>query len=130
MTKQEILEGNRLIVDFMGIRPIYNSYTGTFQWSDGVFCSIGNILYEKTMNDIVAYVKYRTSWDWIMPVVIKINTMEDFRYSVKILTMDVEIEDSHTLKIVAESSLDFVPDELLNSVYQCVVKFIKWNDYK
>jgi hypothetical protein len=73
MTKQEILEGNRLIVNFMGIRPVYNSYTGTFQWGDGVFFRCGNILYEKTMDDIVAYVKYSTSWDWIMPVVNKIG---------------------------------------------------------
>jgi len=117
MTEQEILYYNKLIAKFMG------DYKGLY-WSDI------NEFYLNENGQMAMLTnrcgRWNSSWDWIMDVVIKINTMEDFRYSTKILTMDVEIEDSHTLKIVAESSLDFNPDELLKSVYQCVVKFIEW----
>lgn len=76
------------------------------------------------MDDIVEYAKYHTSWDWLMPVVIKINTMDDFRYSLNIYAMDVEIADSLEYAIVASSTGDFMPYELLQSVFSCVVKFL------
>ncbi len=108
-----------LIADFMKLPKRIRTHSWDAS-KDEIFYTKDGVEYK------VGELKYDSSFDWLMDVVIKINTMEDFRYSTKILTMDVEIEDSHTLKIVAESSLDFNPDELLKSVYQCIVKFIKW----
>jgi hypothetical protein len=105
MTKQKILEGNRLIVNFMGIRPIYNSYTGTFQWGDGVFFRCGNILYEKTMDDIVAYVKYSTSWDWIMPVLQKCLTLGDNTDQWDVLYNSLQYVD---VSMLFESIVEFI----------------------
>lgn len=126
MTKKEILDSNRIIAEFMGLRPKMIS-PDQYSWSDGPTFYTENDTPEKVMDDIVEYAKYHTSWDWLMPVVIKINTMDDFRYSLNIYAMDVEIEDSLAqpkYAIVASSTLDFVPYELLQSVFSCVVKFL------
>ena len=126
MTQKEILDGNTLIAVFMGLRPKMIS-PDKYCWSDAPMFYTVNDTPEKVMDDIVEYAKYHTSWDWLMPVVIKINTMDDFRYSVNIYTMDVEIEDSLAQPargIVASSTLDFVPDELLQSTFSCIVKFL------
>ena len=72
MTKEEILEGNRLIAEFMGLKPKMLN-PDQYYWSDAQFFHTVNDTPEKVMDDIVEYVKYRTSWDWIMPVVNKIG---------------------------------------------------------
>lgn len=69
MGKTDIIEGNKLIAEFM-------EYTiGNLQgWVSGNnFCS-----YKKENGEIVNPVKvenlkYHSSWDWLMPVVAKIN---------------------------------------------------------
>ena len=125
MTREEILEGNRLIVNFMGIRPVYNSYTGTFQWSDGVFFATGDILYEEAMNNIVKYVKYSASWDWIMPVVDAIETRSMGIYQVDILQEGCKIKNR--CKSYIDKTVSKVPEGTtkLESVWMAIVEFIK-----
>lgn len=55
MTQEEILEGNRLIAEFMRSDVVY----------DGITFSIAlDPLYDNT--------KYHSSWDWLIPVLYKV----------------------------------------------------------
>lgn len=64
MTKEEILEGNKLIAEFMG---------GKF------FADTGTILEQHIVSPsgyavkCIDKLKYHTAWDWLMPVVEKIR---------------------------------------------------------
>ena len=118
MTKEQ---SDRLICEFMGVRPIYNSFTGTFQWNDGVFFSTGNILYEQTMTDIVKYVKYRTDWNWLMQVVIKIEHELDCGL---VMYPDLCYWNQDGDKPIGLDD-DFCGNRI-ESVYNAVVGFIEW----
>lgn len=66
------------------------------------------------------------SWDWIMGVVIEINTMEDYRFTVTIGSMDVAIHDNLRNVDIFKSDCDWQCDELFDSVYEAIIAFIKW----
>ena len=137
MSEQEIIEGNKLIAEFMEsydiggeIKFIY-TLNEPFPLSKEI-CTESNIL-EEIINEVEEFgtelspsiTWYHNSWDWLMPVVLKINTMDNFDYSVKIFTMDCQIENSKG-EIIARCECKYNPDELINSVWEAVVEFIKW----
>lgn len=62
MSDEEILEGNKLIAEFMGGKYYPNGGWSEWQFPDG---GKPSILY------------YNSSWDWIMPVVDKIMMMQN-----------------------------------------------------
>lgn len=78
---------------------------------------------------------YQTSWDWLMPVVEKIEAIElkkdlgdgisvSYKYRVEIRSTYCCIEADNTLtSYVGFRTFD---DEKLNSTYKSVLKFIKW----
>jgi hypothetical protein len=67
--------------------------------------------------------EYNTDWNWLMQVVEKINTSD---YTVEIHSMDTRIYNNNTGKIIFQSECKWQTHELLNSVYEAVVEFIKW----
>jgi len=69
--------------------------------------------------------KFHLSWDWLMPVVEKINLLDDYRYTVYIASMDTRIEDNITGDVVVDINCKHSIDELRKSVYEAVVEFIK-----
>ena len=101
------MNDNKLIVEFMGLqfskgeyyRPLYNS---------------GDWIPEDEL-------QYHTSWDWLMPVVERINTMDDFRYSVAINHLYTAIHDNFTRQWVADRD----GYSTLEATYKAVVEFIK-----
>ena len=68
---------------------------------------------------------YHISWDWLMPVVEKINLLDDYRYTFLIASMDTQIVDNITNDVIVEVSCKHSVDELIKSVYEAVVEFIK-----
>lgn len=69
--------------------------------------------------------RYHNSWDWLMPVVERINTMDDFRYSVAINHLYTAIHDNFTRQWVADRD----GYSTLEATYKAVVEFIKqYND--
>tara|TARA_R100000734_G_C3317786_1_gene111221 strand:- start:106 stop:447 length:342 start_codon:yes stop_codon:yes gene_type:complete len=68
---------------------------------------------------------YEISWDWLMPVVEKINLLDDYRYTFLIASMDTQIVDNITNDVIVEVSCKHSVDELIKSVYEAVVEFIK-----
>ena len=67
---------NKLIAEFMGLYDeiSLDSIAGNIHsWSDAPFFYITEDSKEKVMEGITEYSKYHTSWDWLMPVVCKIE---------------------------------------------------------
>ena len=96
MSNEEILEGNKLIMQFLEIPQLI---TGEYH---AVF---GNIRQYYTGEN---YLKFHSSWDWLMPVI----------DSIKCYTVD-----EYTL-------IDNIDDALIcidiEETYQSCVEFIKW----
>ena len=69
---------------------------------------------------------FRDSWNWLMPVVEKINLLDDYNYTVYIASMDTTIRNNNTGKVVIDVSCENSVDELRKSVYKAVVEFIKF----
>lgn len=92
------IEGNKLIAKFMGY----------FNWEDK------------------EYGKYNSSWDWLMPVVEKIEDLEfdEFKpVAVSIECLECEIKDYR------KGALHFAYFEgktKIESVWQAVIQFIQW----
>lgn len=124
MENDKLLEGNKLIAEFMGATVT----------SKNTCTNYGNMqipywAFERTDFDQVtlgAY-KYATSWDWLMPVVENINTMKAPGYREK---FDVVIwkNDCHinTYREVLFETFRYNGEELISVVYRCVIQFITW----
>jgi hypothetical protein len=127
MTQEEMLEGNKLIAKFMGatngsifcqldekhLNLDYDTFPQSKQRDDG---SMWNI------NDL----KYHTSWNWLMPVVEKIeNTTchEYYGYTMTIWNNCCKISDENN---EYEINSHFHPDSKLLATWGSVVEFIKW----
>jgi len=127
MTEQEILDNNKLIADFMSVPCTQGNDPKV--WRDlpcPFYGGAGSTWNYNSIPKLLPQIKYHSSWDWLMPVVININLLEDWRFDVNIKTMDCDITDEHTNKIIVECSCEYECCELINSVYNAVVKFIKW----
>ena len=118
------LESNKLIVDFMVIRPVMYS-PDIYRWSDQPYYSIHEDTPEKVMKGIVSYVKYDSDWNWLMKVVEKIESIvfpNDVFYNLNILGgCQVYIVSSNMEELV-----DISEERKLLSVYKDCVEFIKW----
>ncbi|MFA5398779.1 MAG: hypothetical protein WC346_22385 [Methanogenium sp.] len=115
MRKREILKNNKLIAEFMGH---YHSKKGFLHFKEG----FSNSYVENNLQDI----KYHSSWDWLMPVVIKIGKVH--------YGPEREFLISSSLKIINDVSVSvfhngFAPFNIMNTledVYKGVVEYIKW----
>lgn len=70
------MNDNKLIAEFMGVHDeiSLDSIAGNIHsWRDAPFFYITEDSKEKVMEGIAEYSKYHTSWDWLMPVLIKIE---------------------------------------------------------
>lgn len=107
-TEQEILDGNKLIAEFMGY-PISKVELG--------FTS-------KEAKTVMRRLEYHTSWDWLMPVVEKI---EEFGYAIDICQNDCNIYENN-------NSGNFLKElnrrTKIEAVYAASIEFIKWHKEK
>jgi len=85
MKEQEIINGNKLIAEFMQVEVVLNSDNITVYW-----------YYNPEKGYLVHMLKYHSSWDWLMPVVKKIQQLEikqfDKKKPIMNALMDVDIE--------------------------------------
>ena len=103
MNQQEIIEGNKLIAEFMGAKMVVENYHGI------------NIIEfpDKSTKDLRG-LRYHSSWDWLMPVVEKIHTMEEYT------------EEYTSEQIIYAPILQAIPLYGIRRVWNEVVEFIKW----
>jgi hypothetical protein len=108
MDIEEIQENNKLIGEFMGLiisnRENYDSQLHT---------------------NVDADLKFHSSWDWLMPVVEKIELIE---------TIDVDILQNGTRiyewrsggLVIADNVANISYDRKIEHTYDAVIQFIKW----
>ena len=104
MTQEQILEGNKIIAEFMGIKI---SHLG-----------VGD-LYRCPVTDLpttVCELEYHESWDWLMPVVENISRWADVN------------KDKYNEYFWKEPyHTDFLIFRMeINELWLAVVEFIKW----
>ena len=123
---KNIVENNKLIAEFMGVFDKILSTGNIHSWSDAPFYYTTEDTKEKVIKNICKYSKYDSDWNWLMKVVEKINTIDEDRFTVQIFSMDTYIYDSKDRNFIIKTELTYNPDELIKSVYNTCVKFIKW----
>lgn len=117
------MRDNQLIAEFMGAKQV-NMHTAI----EGRRYSILTKNYPQTL-------KYHTSWEWLMPVVdkIELDTIHPmFNFSMHLGKMYADITC-----ILRPTGVDPPPDIIYNNMhcdskiecaYKCVVDFIKWHN--
>jgi hypothetical protein len=118
MTKEEIIEGNKLIAEFMYPEAKKEYEMGEIDISDGIYKKMCLV-----MNDF-NHMSYHTSWDWLMPVVEKI---ENLGYIVKISTKCCSIsKDNNNDSTFCMAKFG---RNKLENIYMCIVAFTKYNKH-
>jgi len=99
---KEIIEGDKLIAEFMEVNKVLNSEGNIVYW-----------YYSPEKGYLCSMLKYHSSWDWLMPVVSKINSLEN-----------LYLWEKHNIdRFNLTSALDKTDIE---SAYELCVEFIKW----
>lgn len=114
MSNEEIIQGNKLIAEFMGWK-----LGELFEWPNG---GKGYVLETE--------LKYHTSWDWLMPVVEKINKIcrevggELSNHSRDQKDLENPLDNPRHWKSWSYHNARLSTDIVY--VYNGVVEFIKW----
>jgi hypothetical protein len=114
MKTEEIMAGNRLLADFMGFQQ---TSIGWFD-NDGVLSIAGDNTFDE--------LRFKESWDWLMPVVEKIESIEDNFGGQR---FNVQIEQCFCCIIENRTSHDIVifdSDTKMEAVFAACVEFAKW----
>lgn len=126
MKENEVIEGNKLIAEFMGILES----SGTTLSESGIIVSAKGYDYRGEFL-LLDELRYNTSWDWLMPVIDKIET--DRNYAVILSLNQCEIKCkvmSDTTRItsadLAHGSNYSGKNSKLSNTWLAVVEFIKW----
>jgi hypothetical protein len=109
MSEQEIIEGNKLIADYMGEAI---DVLGKFGQN-----------WKKVIGDISPIPSYHESWDWLMPVVSKI---ESDGYDFFMQPLECTIIDSEGYEVAIDTHMGISTN--IEGIWNCVIKFIKWHN--
>jgi hypothetical protein len=102
------IENNKLIAQFMGFRAKMNR-PDVYSYSDLPFFSCTYDTPEKVLESFAGYAKYRSSWDWLMPVVDKCSDKNMNMFA-----------DEFNVELYMFTTND------IEAVYEKVVEFINW----
>jgi len=123
MTEGKIIEGNKLIAEFMGVKIVDNDIFYEFK---DVPEHIWRFRIDQ-MPVIIQDLMYHESWDWLMPVIIKIHNTSEYRISLPEFVKDFEGEHSTLLwnvKTMANRSF-YTKDNPMDCIWEAVVYFIQ-----
>jgi hypothetical protein len=111
------MRDNKLIAEFMGL----SIKEGVCYYTDA------DDMFPMGIEVKEPYIPYHTSWDWLMPVVVKIEHIESIthgnQFQVMICEEEVGIYDKHT-----QTQIVCIPtdgESKLTNTYKAVVEFIK-----
>jgi hypothetical protein len=126
MTQEEINKNNILIAEFMGTR-VFNNI---------VICFEGTLTHnERCLHGYnIAQAEYNMSWDWLIPVVEKIESIEDNyhgHFGVHIVSNSCTIQATNfrSDKQILDPPHYFncvTLDSKLESTYLMAIRFITW----
>ena len=118
-------ENNRLIAEFMGYE--FKLVKNPTIDRDGV----SHIKDEATVIDGKLYfdnnLRYHSSWDWLMPVVDKIESIDDGAFDINILKNGTQIfEYQADGKVIVDNVGMISFEDKIEHVFEAVIEFIKW----
>jgi len=116
MDKQEILEGNKIIAEFLGWEKI--NYTFKYKEWDETSNDFGGEFYIHCQN-----MNFDKSWTWIMPVVIKIIANHRTDFYIDRMNYDNFFVGLGTDGTYSQNERN---DSAIEGVFKSVVGFIKW----
>jgi hypothetical protein len=99
--ENRIIEGNKLIAEFMGAKMLVSNYYG-----------INIIEFPDNRTYDLLGLKYHSSWDWLMPVVIECFNRYDA----------IESNNTNHQFILNDALIECN----IESLYKAVVNFIEW----
>lgn len=117
MTQEKIIEGNRLIAEFMGWQKHIN--TEDTWWFPNLYPFYNDGHGETTYH--ITEARFHESWDWLMPVVEKIEDL-DLGLPDVLITGHVCIITNNLYDL----RIDIPGDSKLDATWQAIVKFIEW----
>ena len=109
VTNSETQENNKLIAEFMRVKPRLIS-PDVYGYSDSPFFNCIHDTPEKVIESISKYAKYRSEWNWLMPVIQKITTTEEFQNKYE--------DNDYFWEIFNQLDMD--------EIYTQVILFIEW----
>jgi len=120
------LDASKIIGKFMGVIPDKKG------WYDGQELKKAGLPFSPGwMGNGTKDLKFSTSYDWIMSVIVKIDTtrclsnnIEKYYYCVKLMGSAAEVLDAFTGKVVVSVSIK--QTDWMNSTYLLALKFINW----
>ncbi len=133
MNKEEIIEGNKIIAEFMGGKlflPKWEIIQGGNQEYYQIPSGYNNDgLHHNFHNEVPDSLKYHSSWDWLMPVVGKIESVGWTVIIHKGLCYILSDNYPNTQEEFANKSNNDKIDKL-ELCWCTVVDFIKWHNTK
>ena len=125
MQEQEILEGNKFIAEFMGCKPINGwdviSHKNFLKYND-----VGSYIVPNS-RILLSDAKWHSSWDWLMLVVEKIESL-GFWVNIKKNHVSICRDNKGTTDSKMVHS-EWGDQSKIQRVFICVVSFIKWYNY-
>ena len=122
MTKQEILEGNKLIAKFMEIE-IKTNFNNLFYYSNQPYYYVDGKSREEVLDKASSYFKYHISWDWLIPVVEKIEIQSKELFEAY---EDVIINGCGCGISTKDDMISIAATSKIEAVYIACVEYIKW----
>jgi len=120
LTTDEILEGNKLIAEFMGVTLEGSERNGFWLVGDGVLTAF------------TQHLGYHASWDWTMPVADRINSMgKAFSLAVFKSYVSLTVEKGGKFyKDFSFSHAEYITAEQTGkeAMFKLLVKFVKWQN--
>lgn len=119
MENKEILEEKRIIAEFVELHEIM--LENEIKYDGGDICEKLKVRIDPFKILTLSQLKFDTSWDWLMPVVEKI---EDLMYLVEIKSENVIITHNYKAVVIIDGVRKGFNKK--QATFKAVVEFIKW----
>lgn len=139
LTKKEIHEVNELIAIFMGGEPVNKvignpiAYSFPFEFGYKTVHDEGGYVGSGPSSCwIVTDLMYDTSWDWLFPVIDKINSLgKEYQFSTFKTYCSCSVEKGgRVFKDFSFAHAEYITATQTSkeAVYKLIVKFVKWHN--
>lgn len=123
MEQQEIIEGNKLIAEFMGAEVLSPKTKFTYYDFGDNWSETNSYVFQQKIHDNM--LKYHSSWDWLIPIIDKIELIEDSKYVVQIAADRCTIFEWNDSENIVKFNVMHT-GEKITATYKCIIEFIKW----
>ena len=118
LTKKEILDGNKLIAKFIGIEEVDKPN------SSGKYRLTNSPIYKVSHSSHSVHLHFDVSWDWLMPVVEKIENETDYGFMIAgcvVIIKDISFDKKPYYKTL----FTYADDSKIKTAWIAVLDLIK-----